>query len=120
MLVLRGEPKRALISLRGLESAAWPLGTDARLCEAEALMALGESDRAQELLARERLVISRRRDHGRMDRWRALSEGRRFHYGGDPASAAEEHLKIAERNTRSGDVDGALDHYRAARALLEL
>lgn len=120
VLLLRGEPKRALISLRGLADAAWPLGTDARLCEAEALALLGQKKRAAELLERERMVISKRRDHHRMDRWRALTEGRRFHYGaGDSASAAEEHLRIAERNIRSGDVPGALDHYRAARALLE-
>lgn len=121
VLLLRGEPKRALISLRGLEHAAWPLGTDARLVEAEALAMLGQDARARELLDKERLVISKRRDHHRMARWRALSEGRRFSYGaGDSASAAEEHLRIAERNTRSGDVAGALDHYRAARVLLEL
>ncbi len=120
VLLLRGEPKRALISLRGLEDAAWPLGTDARLCEAEALAKLGQEERARELLSKERLVISRHRDHARMDRWRVLSEGRRFRFGsGDSASAAEEHLRIAERNTRSGDLSGALDHYRAARALLE-
>ena len=120
VLLLRGEPKRALISLRGLDGAAWPLGTDARLCEAEALAQLGQKERAGELLERERMVISKHRDHHRMDRWRALAEGRRFHYGaGDAASAAEEHLRIAERNTRSGDVTSALDHYRAARALLE-
>ena len=120
VLLLRGEPKRALISLRGLEDAAWPLGTDARLCEAEALASLGQADRARELLEKERMIISKHRDHHRMDRWRALTEGRRFQYGaGDAASAAEEHLRIAERNTRSGDVTSALDHYRAARALLE-
>jgi len=121
VLLLRGEPKRALISLRGLDEAAWPLGTDARLCEAEALIALGQEDRGRELLANERLVISKHRDHGRMDRWKALSEGRRFGYGsGDATSAAEGHLRTAERNSRSGDLAGALDHYRAARALLEL
>jgi transcriptional regulator with XRE-family HTH domain len=120
VLLLRGEPKRALISLRGLDDAAWPLSTDARLCEAEALAQLGQQERARKLLDAERMVISKRRDHHRMDRWRALSEGRRFSYGdGDARSAAEAHLQVAERNTRSGDVRGALDHYRAARALLE-
>ena len=120
VLLLRGEPKRALLSLRGLDAAAWPVGTDAHLCEAEALMGLGQEARARELLARERMVISKHRDHHRMDRWRALSEGNRFTYGrGDAKTAAEEHLRIAERNTRSGDLRGALDHYRSARALLE-
>lgn len=120
VLLLRGEPKRALISLRGLHGAAWPLGTDARLCEAEALEQLGRHEKARQLLEAERMVISKRRDNHRMDRWRALMEGRHFAYGGgDATAAAEAHLQVAERNVRSGDVRGALDHYRSARALLE-
>ena len=46
VLLLRGEPKRALISLRGLDEAAWPIGTDARLTEAEALAQLGRTAEA--------------------------------------------------------------------------
>ena len=121
VLLLRGQPRKALLSLRDLEDAAWPLGTDARLCEAEALASLGHANRARKILDAERMVISRRRDHNRMARWRALAEGGRFAYGkGDPGSAAEQHMLIAERNTRSGDLAGALEHYRAARVLLEL
>src|SRR2546423_13380646 len=39
-LLLRGEPKRALISLPGPDEASWPIGTDARPAEAEALAQL--------------------------------------------------------------------------------
>lgn len=120
VLLLRGEPKRALISLRGLDQAAWPIGTDARLAEAEALGLLGRHERARKILDAERKVISKRRDTARMDRWRALSQGRRFSYGdGDTSAAAETHLQIAERATRAGRPKDALEHYRSARTLLE-
>ena len=121
VLLLRKEPKRALTSLRGLEAAAWPLGTDARLCEAEALRNLGQEDRAREIIDKERLVISKHRDNPRMERWRALSEGRRFSYGnGDVKAAVDSHLQTAERAIRAGRPQDALDHFRAARVLLEL
>jgi len=120
VLLLRGEPKRALISLRGLDEAAWPIGTDARLTEAEALAQLGRHERARKILDAERMVISKRRDNPRMDRWRALSQGERLSYGkGDAKAAAENHLQIAERATRAGRPKDALEHYRSARTLLE-
>ncbi len=120
VLLLRGEPKRALISLRGAAAAAWPVGTDARMVEAEALAQLGQHDRARKLIDAERMVISKHRDNPRMERWRALSEGRRFSYGnGDARAAAEAHLQTAERAVRAGRPQDALDHYRAARVLLE-
>ena len=120
VLLLRGEPKRALISLRGLDEAAWPIGTDARLTEAEALAELGQHERARKILDAERMVISKHRDNPRMDRWRALSQGKRLSYGhGDAKAAAETHLQIAERATRAGRPKDALEHYRSARTLLE-
>jgi predicted Zn-dependent protease len=55
-----------------------------------------------------------------MDRWRALSEGRRFSYGGgDAKAAAEAHLQTAERAIRAGRPQDALEHYKSARVLLE-
>jgi transcriptional regulator with XRE-family HTH domain len=120
VLLLRGEPKRALISLRGLDEAAWPIGTDARLTQAEALAQLGRHEQARKILDAERMVISKRRDNPRMDRWRALAQGRRLSYGdGDVKAAVENHLLIAERATRAGRPRDALDHYRSARNLLE-
>ena len=120
VLLLRGEPKRALISLRGVGDAAWPLGTDARLVEAEALAQLGQREKARKILDAERMVISKHRDNPRMERWRALSEGRRFSYGGgDVKAAAEAHLQTAERAIRAGRPQDALEHYKSARVLLE-
>src|SRR5437764_6319009 len=47
VLLAHGEPKRALIALRpAVASYDWPLGTDARLAQAEAYMALGRRDDA--------------------------------------------------------------------------
>ncbi|HET7466136.1 MAG TPA: helix-turn-helix domain-containing protein [Candidatus Dormibacteraeota bacterium] len=120
VLLLRGEPKRALISLRGVERTAWPYGTDARLVEAEALAQLGQHEKARKILDGERMVISKRRDNPRMERWRALSEGRRFSYGnGDAKAAAEAHLLTAERAVRAARPLDALEHYKSARILLE-
>src|ERR1700694_3659797 len=42
VLLARGDARRALAALgSAVESTEWPLGTDARLCQAEALLALG-------------------------------------------------------------------------------
>ena len=99
---------------------AWPIGTDARLTEAEALAQLGRHEGARKILDAERMVISKHRDNPRMDRWRALSRGERLSFGnGDAKAAAENHLQIAERAIRAGRPKDALEHYRSARTLLE-
>src|SRR3981189_1412344 len=55
MLLARGDARRALAALGSPgESAEWPVGADARLCQAEALMALGRETEAKEILAREK------------------------------------------------------------------
>src|SRR6202163_1824237 len=49
VLLARGDPRRALAALgSAVESTEWPLGTDARLCQAEALLALGRETEAKE------------------------------------------------------------------------
>src|SRR6267142_5683160 len=49
VLVARGHARRALAALGStVDSIEWPLGTDARLCQAEALMMLGRTDAAIE------------------------------------------------------------------------
>src|SRR5438105_10990776 len=55
VLLARSEPKRALIALRtAVASYDWPLGTDARLCQAECFIALGRQEDAAAILAKER------------------------------------------------------------------
>jgi transcriptional regulator with XRE-family HTH domain len=120
VLLLRAHPKLALDALDDLDRFDWPVGTDARLCRAEALAALGRHEDAQKLLKAERRVIFAHRDAHRMNRWRALMQGEPFRVGGgDPKKAAGVHVRIADRAVRTGNSAEALDHYRAARVLLE-
>src|SRR5580765_2635112 len=49
VLLARGDARRALAALRpAIESTEWPLGADARLCQAQALLALGQEKQARE------------------------------------------------------------------------
>src|SRR5437667_12752757 len=47
VLVAQGEPRRALLALKpALNSYDWPRGSDPRVCQAQALLALGRKDQA--------------------------------------------------------------------------
>jgi len=117
VLLARGEPKRALIALRGaVASYDWPLGTDARLAQAEAYMALGRKDEAKAILDKERNLIELHNDHHRRERMRTIERGGHFRYDGDPVDV---HLRMADRAQRAGNNYDELEHYRAARVLLE-
>lgn len=117
VLLARGEPRRALLALRSVASLPdWPLGTDARLAQAAALMATGREPEARELIAREKAVIAERADRHRLSVARAIEKGRRLDMGPDPIGA---HLRLADHAQRAGDGQDALEHYRAARVLLE-
>jgi len=117
VLVARGEFRRALLAVRPvLDSHDWPLGTDARLCQAEALNALGRGEEAREITRGERSVIKAHRDSHRLGRLTAIERGERFTLEGHPAVA---HLRLADRAQRAADGQTALEHYRAARVLLE-
>ncbi len=117
VLLARGEPKRALLALRpAVASYDWPLGTDARLAQAEAYMALGRKDEAKAILDRERNLIELHNDHHRRERMRTVERGGRFHFTGDPVDV---HLRMADRAQRAGHNYDELEHYRAARVLLE-
>ena len=117
VLLARGEPKRALLALRpAIASYDWPLGTDARLAQAEAFMALGRKDEAKAILDRERNLIELHNDHHRRERMRTIERGGRFHFEGDPVDV---HLRMADRAQRAGNNYDELEHYRAARVLLE-
>ena len=117
VLLARGNARRALAALRpAIESTEWPLSTDARLCQAEALLALGHEAEAREILAREKLLIQAHRDRHRLERLRLIERGKRFVFGGD---AVETHIRLADQAQRAANSQDALEHYRAARVLLE-
>jgi transcriptional regulator with XRE-family HTH domain len=108
---------RALLALKpAITSYDWPLGSDARVCRAQVLMAMGRQDEAAEILAREKMAIEVHGDRHRMERLRAVERGERFHYEGD---AMKVHLQLADRAQRAGNNHDELEHYRAARVLLE-
>jgi transcriptional regulator with XRE-family HTH domain len=117
VLLALGEPKRALTALRAAVHAYdWPLGTDARLAQAEALMALGRKDEATEILRRERNEIELHNDHARRERMQLMERGKPYRVKGDPVDA---HLRLADRAQRAGHVHDELEHYRSTRVLLE-
>jgi transcriptional regulator with XRE-family HTH domain len=122
VLLARGRAQRALDALGPVVDAAeWPLGTDARLCQAEALRMLGRTQEADEILSREKAVITAHQDTHRLQRVRSLERGARFTIAdGDIDSAVETHLRLADRAQRAANSQDALEHYRAARVLLEV
>lgn len=117
VLLLRGQPQKALLALGpALESFDYPVGVDARLVEAQALMALGRKDEATTILWRQKVEIEAHGDSERLERLRAIQDGRSVYLAGDRVKA---HLQIADRAQRMGKNHDALEHYRAARVLLE-
>jgi transcriptional regulator with XRE-family HTH domain len=121
VLMARGQARRALAALADTAGASdWPLRTDVRLCQAEALRALGRAEEAVAILAEERKVIGAHRDVHRLERLRSLEHGKGFSMGrGDPEAAIRAHLRLADRALRAARAFDALEHYRAARVLLE-
>jgi transcriptional regulator with XRE-family HTH domain len=118
VLLARGEARRALAALgSAVDSTEWPLGSDARLCQAEALSILGRETEAREILAREQGILEGYRDNHRLKRLRALEKGERFAFGADAVKA---HLRLADQAQRAANSHDALEHYRAARVLLEV
>jgi transcriptional regulator with XRE-family HTH domain len=122
VLVAQGRAQRALDALGPVVDAAeWPLGTDARLCRAAALRLLGRIEEADEILSREKAVVTEHEDTHRLQRVRSLERGEHFSIGdGDIDSAVQAHLRLADRAQRAANSQDALEHYRAARVLLEV
>ncbi|HYM65977.1 MAG TPA: helix-turn-helix transcriptional regulator [Patescibacteria group bacterium] len=117
VLVARGEARRALLALRPvLGLSGWPLAADVLLCQAEALFALDQVAGARIARASAARLSSAHRDRHRRERLRAIETGTRFSFAGDPVLA---HLRLADRAQRVADPAEALEHYRAARILLE-
>jgi len=118
VLLARGDARRALAAVRpAAASTEWPLGSDARLCQAEALKALGREAEAREILVTENALISAQHDRHRLKRLRAVERGKRFTFGPDPVKT---HLRLADQAQRAAHSQDALEHYRAARVLLEV
>jgi transcriptional regulator with XRE-family HTH domain len=122
VLIARGNARRALAALgSAVDSFEWPLGTDARLCQAAALRILGRLEEAGDVLSAEKEVIAAHGDTHRLRRLRSLQRGEAFSIGdGDLEAAAQAHLRLADRAQRAADSHDALEHYRAARILLEV
>jgi len=122
VLVARGQARRALAALGDAADATdWQLRTDARLCQAEALRAVGSTEEADAILAEEKKVITAHRDAHRLERLRSLERGQPFSAGhGDVDAAVRIHLRLADRALRAARSNDALEHYRAARILLEV
>ena len=118
VLLARGDALRALAALgSAVDSTEWPLGSDARLSQAEALSMLGREAEAREILAREKVLVDAHQDNHRLKRLRALKKGERFVFGADAVKA---HLRLADQAQRAANSHDALEHYRAARVLLEV
>lgn len=122
VLIARGDARRALAALRpAVDSSEWPIGTDARLSQAQALLTLGRDEEAREILTQEKELISSHRDSQRLRRLRALEQGKPMTTGGGGiAGAVTAHLRLADRAQRAANTHDALEHYRAARVLLEV
>jgi len=122
VLVAQGHARRALAALgAAVDSSEWPLGTDARLCQAAALQILGREEEVHELLSAEKVLIEAHRDTHRLQRLRSIQRGHPYSIGnGDLSSSAHAHLRLADRAQRAANSQDALEHYRAARVLLEV
>ena len=86
------------------------------MCQAQALLALGRKEQAAAIIAEENKAIELHNDRYRRERIRAVERGRQFQIEGD---AVKTHLQLADRAARSGHNHDELEHYRAARILLE-
>ena len=118
VLLARGDARRALAALRpAAASTEWPLGSDARLAQAQALKVLGREAEAREILVVEKALVTAHGDRHRLQRLRAVERGKRFTFGPDPVKT---HLRLADQAQRADQSQDALEHYRAARVLLEV
>ncbi len=113
LALMQGNAKRALAFVEPALQERMALGSDARICAAEALLALGRTEEANRLLDAEELLLQRRVDRDRLRRLRDARAGRRT------VRDAASHLRLADRALREGQRDLALEHYRAARILRE-
>lgn len=113
LALIKGDARRALETVQIALDERMALGSDARLCAAEALLALGRKEEAGRLLEAEEPLLKERGDRDRLRRIKEMRSGRRS------ALDAPAHERLADRALREGHRDIALEHYRAARVLRE-
>jgi transcriptional regulator with XRE-family HTH domain len=113
LVLLQGNAKRALTLVEPALQERMALGSDARICAAEALLALRRTEEASRLVDAEEQLLRRRGDRDRLRRLRDVRAHRRT------VRDAASHLRLADRALREGQRDLALEHYRAARILRE-
>jgi transcriptional regulator with XRE-family HTH domain len=113
LALLHGDARAALALVGPALDERMSLGSDARLCAGEALIALGRTEEARRLLDAEEPRLRERGDHDRLRRLQDLRAGRRT--GLDAAG----HERLADRALREGRRELALEHYRSARILRE-
>jgi len=110
----RGAYRRCLSAIEpALDSIEWPLGVDARLCAGEAMLRLGRVEAGRKLLEEQRAAITAHADPHRLRRLEAVLAGERLRL------SAEDHARLAADLLREGQAEPALEHFRAARILLE-
>src|ERR1700694_3514688 len=110
----RGDLRRCLSVIEpALDAREWPLGVDARLCAGEAMLRLGRAEEATRLLEEQRAAIAARGDAHRLKRLDAILAGATHQLDG------EAHAALGVALLRDGDGAAALEHFRAARILLE-
>lgn len=113
LAMLHDNPRRALALVEPALQERMALGSDARLCAAEAMMALGRREEALQLLAAEEPLLRKQGDRDRLRRLRGIRAGLRR------VRNAAAHVRLADRALREGQREQALEHYRAARILRE-
>jgi transcriptional regulator with XRE-family HTH domain len=110
----RGDHRGALAAVEpAAESPEWPLGAEARLAKVGALLGLGRRAAAEGLAAEVEAELRARRDLDRLARLQAVLRGRRRR------TSVKAHLDRAEELLQRDLPLQALDHYKAARVLLE-
>lgn len=113
LAMARGDAARALALAQRAMAERVPLASDARLCAAEALQALGRQEESRALLDAEEAALRARGDGDRLRRLKEIRSGRRS------TSGPDEHERLGDRALREGRQEAALEHYRSARVLRE-
>ncbi len=111
LALIKGDARRALDTVKIAIDERMSLGSDARLCAAEALLALGRGEEAERLLRAEEPLLKERGDRDRLRRIKEMRSGNRT------VLDAPAHERLADRSLREGQGEVALEHYRAARTL---